>query len=199
MRGGDEDWGLRAGRCSCGGCGIREDGCTAGGVTRDITRLPQPHHIWILVTSECACRGILGWIGMEAMPGVPNEEKHKRLRAEQGRELYLGLKYSSVVAGAQRGFGGTSWVSPAPCSLPPRPTLSIHQALTPRLVFFLILLTFQPKLQRHDQANMNTAKQIEEFEEYLRYEMIWLLQVIEGKSGTMEAPLLSAVQQQWLF
>lgn len=56
MRAGDEGWGLPAGRCSFGGCGIREDGFTAGGVTKDITRLLQPHHTWVLVTSECMQR-----------------------------------------------------------------------------------------------------------------------------------------------
>lgn len=40
---------------------------------------------------------------------------------------------------------------------------------------------------------MDIAKWIEVCEEYLHHEAPWLLQVIEGKRGTMEAPLLSAV------
>lgn len=40
-------------------------------------------------------------------------------------------------------------------------SLFVHQALAPRLVFFLSLLTIQSRLQHRDQANMDTAKWIE--------------------------------------
>lgn len=137
--------------------------------------------------------------------GLSNEKRHKRLRAGQGTELCLGLKEEELRALSGGRCPERLWGHPG-CPQPPAPShpdlmssLSIHQALAPTLVFFLALLTIQPRLQHHDQTETDAAKRIEECEEYLHHEMTWLLQVVEGKRGTMEAPLFSAVQQQWLF
>lgn len=129
------------------------------------------------------------------------------MQAPQGRtghRTVLGLEEELRALNAGR-CSERLWGHPG-CSQPPAASqpnlinsLSILKALAPRLLFFLALLAVQLRLQHYDQANMDTAKRIEVCEEYLHHEMTWLIQVIEGKRGTMEVLVLSAVQQQGLF
>ncbi|CAN8220623.1 unnamed protein product [Coccothraustes coccothraustes] len=71
--------------------------------------------------------------------------------------------------------------------------------MDPTTTVILALLGIWPSLNLRYQAEVATAKGIQEHKEYLHQEMALLLQETEGSSGTMKALLPSALQQQWLL